>query len=295
MNVVRLCVSVFLFLIAGCAMNPNVLQLRQDSEAGQNAEIFYPIDPYTTIGVMKSADIQSGKFVAVLGTFPEGLFGEWDQLRIRYAGYAVDTSGREYRVQALFAGFRACELRLVVLIEGAEKAEGLKVVTLSMLTDRAYNLQGKPIDFGKDDIRFVDLKKEERIRVARTYGSSADSVPGVDGFTEVLQTWNTFETPVGEILSPLGEKEVKAIASRNPQYSFLEKLTGTGSFTVSLDWVSTGMNFAIESILATQAPSQGFDLNSIMPSRAYMGWQIAQLYRLIQAGQRECVQERPRG
>lgn len=288
-----LCVFVSLLLTAGCAMRPNTLHLRQD-DGDDISKILYPIDPYTTVGIMKSAAIDSGKFVAVLGTFPDGLFGEWDQLRIRYSGYAVDVYGKEYRVQSLFAGFRACGLRLIVLVEGAEKAEGLKIITLSTLTDSAYDLQGRPVKLGESGVRFVDLKKEERIRIARTFGSPVDSVPEVEGFSEALRMWNTFETPVGEILSPLGEDGVRAIASHNPQYSFLEKVIGNGSFSVSPDWVSTTMSLVIESLLATQAPSQGFDLDSVMPSRAYMGYQIAQLYRLIQAGQRECaIQQRP--
>ncbi|QQS15729.1 MAG: hypothetical protein IPK84_05215 [Candidatus Moraniibacteriota bacterium] len=289
----QICVLVLLFFVAGCTMSPNVLQLRQD-DGDDISRILYPIDPYTTVGVMKSADIDTGRFVAVLGTFPDGLFGEWDRLRIRYSGYAVDAAGKEYRVQSLFAGFKACSLRLIVLVEGAEKAEGLAIITLSTLTDQAYDLQGKPIKFGEHGARFVDLKKEERIRIARTFGSPVDSTPGVDGFSEALKMWNTFETPVGKILSPLGEDGVKAIAKHNPQYSFLEKVVGTGSFSVSPDWVSTTMNLVVESLLAIQAPSQGFDLNSVMPSRDYMGYQIAQLYRLIQAGQQECaIQQRP--
>lgn len=279
------CLVSIIILMIGCA-TPNMVSFRSDDERNSSS-LNYPIDPYTTMGIIKSDAIERGNFIVFLGIFPDGMFAEYDRLRIRYSGYASDDLGREYRVQSLFSGYRACQLRLVMIVEGVSDARGLRLLTLSTLTDSAYDLSGKPIDIG-EGVRFSDLKKTQRLAIAKSSGTLAETVPIVDGFQNVFHSWNTFDTPGGRIFSPIGEKEMKLIARHNPQYSFLEKIVGNGSFSVSPDWISTAVGLAIESLLAQTEPSRGFDRNSAMPSREYMGAQITHLYRLMQIGQKEC-------
>ncbi len=89
----------------------------------------------------------------------------------------------------------------------------------------------------------------------------------------MIKSWNQIRFPEGYLLSPYGVDEVALIRGKNPQYSYFEKLVGTGRFAIRVGVNPIGMaivnaaGIAMDLIRATGAPSKGRDFSSEVSRR----------------------------
>jgi hypothetical protein len=114
------------------------------------------------------------------------------------------------------------------------------------------------------------------------------SLTQVEDFRLILKSWKPINYPEGYLLSPYGVKEIAMIYGINPQYSYFEKLVGTGKFCVSpvpnpIGFaISNSIGIAMDMISAPNAPTTGWDYNSELPNRRNMAFIIKYLLLLAQ-------------
>lgn len=234
-------------------------------------------DPYSTLGLFKTRAIAENRFTAVEGIVSDVRFGEYFPGSIGGKCWAV-AGDKEYFCQSVLyrlgedASFRAAYVMDAV----PEEAAKTKVMALSLNGDYAYDLSGKEFP--------VDKKMYSDGKILREFveknGTSAISVPIVLDLNKIIAGWNEYSMPEGILLSPLGSEEVKYIASINPQYTFADKLVGTGNFTLKPDPIGMIAGLAMDILRAGQAPTTGWDYNSQLPSRRNMGLIIEYVSKL---------------
>ncbi len=275
-------------ILSGCATAPNTIRLSDGQ--GEKVQVVreMAIDPVMFSGLPWTDDLQSGRFVTVMGTFPQTpeSYAEWDPLRIRYQAHAIGADGKEYVAHAVFAGYIACVPRFFVFVEGLqEPLADVKAITLSTLLSRAYDLHGHEVAF--DAAKFQSDAAYRREVIGRD-GTPLAAVRPVRGMRQAFDGWSVYDTKAGRIVTPLDTEKVKYLAGINPQYSYWEKVTGTTRAAVSPDYISTAIGAVFDLISAGQAKSHGFDSGSVQ-SRSRQGYNIAALQALRDAGQKSCV------
>lgn len=273
-------------LLAGCATTPMVLRLTDGDNQRVVREL--PIDPVMFAGLPWNDTLARGNYFAVLGTFPEtqAALAEWDPLRVRHQAYASGADGTEYVAHALFAGFIACVPRYIILIEGLTRPEtGVKVVTLSTLVDRAYTAQGEEIaGFKAGDFQSSASYRREFTQAS---GSEVTMLRPVPDMAQAIAGWSLYDTKLGRLATPLDPEQVKQLASINTQYQYWDKVQGTARGALSLDYVGTALGVAFDLIDAREAPSRGFDHQSLI-SRAKLGYNWAVWAALRTHGSQSC-------
>ena len=257
--------------LSGCASQKLVLKGGNFSTLGYDksstkvtADLM--IEPYESLGVIMTPELKKGDVTVVRGQFPKILFGEYGPGRIRWNGIAISQKGEMFFAQVILERSDSC----LVLIQGDPKeVSNAKVIILSTLVDYGYDLEGN--EFTIDRGKFLENKKEYIARLVNEHGSSVSKLEKVHGFSWVLSNWNEYQTPKGRLLSPLGEEELKIIAAINSRYTYGEKLIASGKFSLSPDYIGTGVGLAIDLIRARGVPSAGWDYRSELPSRRNMG------------------------
>ena len=271
-------IALILGIVSGCAAKMEV----------KNAVLVYPIshsqkvqkvdlllEPYETLGLLLTPAIRKGDITVIQGIFPDILFGEYHPGRIRWNGWAVQEDGKEFFAQILFSTIDYSGYFLeTVIIDGNPEANA-RAVGLSSLVDYAYDLAGN--EFPVETHGFLNNigNRQQFVLKSGTKIGEMEKIPTAD-FMAILEKWNQYQTPKGVILSPLGEKEVKLIAGINPQYSFSEKLIGSGRGLLSPDYIGTSVGIALDifRVANGSTSSIGWDYNSQLPSRRNMGMTI---------------------
>ncbi len=226
------------------------------------------IEPYSTLGILKTKAISENRFTAVEGVVSDIRFGEYFPGSIGGKCWAASAE-KEYFCQSVLYRLGADSFfRAAYVIDAApEEAAKTKIIAISIKGDYAYDLSGK--EFPVDRKIYEDGKL--RMEFLEKNGTAAVSVPLVLDLDKIIANWNEYSAPEGILLSPLGEKEVKYIAGINPQYTFTEKIIGTGNFTLKPDPIGSAAGLALDVFRAMNAPTIGWDYNSQLPSRRNMG------------------------
>ena len=224
------------------------------------------IEPFESLGVIITPEIKKGDVTVVRGKFPTILFGEYGPGRIRWNGVAISLKGEMFFAQIVLEKSDS----YLALIQGDKnEVANSKIIIMSTLVDYGYDLGGN--EFAIDRGKFLENKKDYIARLVNERGSSVSNLEKVKGFSRILSNWNEYQTPKGRLLSPLGEEELKTIASINPQYTYGEKLIASGRFSLSPDYIGTGVGLALDLIRARGVPSTGWDYRSELASRRNMG------------------------
>jgi len=280
----KLLVAVFLAgILAGCATGVNSLKI-QNVNLGQEkpGTVEMPVELFQLVGVEKTPEIASGDFEARVVKIPHRLLGEWDFGRVNWRGWIVSSDNKETPVQILLwrCDYEGNILGIALIPNGVE---GKLIIPATQLSF-GYDAEGKEFEI---DLKNFLANVAYRKKIAEE-GSEISSLKKIPfQIEEVFSSWNEYRMSEGKsILSPLGEDDMRIIASVNPQFKFGEKLVGTGSFSLTISASPIGMAQALlvgvirDAIRAKGAPSIGADYQS-MVSRRKMGilveW-IARMY-----------------
>lgn len=238
------------------------------------------IEPYQSLGLRETEEVRAGRTTVIQGKFPEILFGEYYPGRIRWNVWGVDKEGREYSGQALFSGIAFTGDFLWTVVLDGKVPDSVSMMVLATGLDFAYDLLGEET---KLEPKFV-RDREYRRKVILEKGTKVGDMKKIPGFGQVAAEWNRYRTTEGVLLSPLGDQDVKLIAAINPQYSFSEKLVGSGHFSVSIDYIGTAVGVGIDVFRASNGsiPSRGWDYNSQLPSRRNMAFIVKYVAALKQ-------------
>jgi hypothetical protein len=275
-------------ILSGCATDQMKVKDSNISEKYLSAKekkdgVNLLIEPYKSIGIKVTPAILQGKVTIVKGLFNNMLWGEYFPGRIRWDVWYVRDDGREFYAQAVFAGpsEETGANEMIFIIDGV-RAETLtaKGAQISTMADYGYSLLSD--EFPIERAKFINDKKYRHQEISKN-GTKVSDLKIVSGFLSELRKWNAFKTEDGDtILTPLGSKDVEMLASINPQYSFSEKLIGTGKFSVTMDPISFAQGIAIDLIRAGNAPSKGWDYASELPDRRYMGFVVKYITTLYE-------------
>mgnify|MGYP000477655279 CR=1 FL=1 len=274
-----LIIAVICFM-AGCA-GPQ-LNLK-NSTMPQSQGISYLIEPYQSVGILETENIRSGNYSVYQGIFPDLLFGEYAPGRMAWYGIAITADGQEFFVQSLLSGINYAGYFVeTVIIEGnPEKVKESKVMILSTLIEYGYDLLGEETQLNHG--KFL-MKADYRKEVVLKHGTLAKNLKPIPNseLKEMMKKWNRFQSPKGVIVTPLGTEEIKLIAGINPQYSYFQKLIGSGKFSISMDPITIVSAMAIDMLKARSVPSVGWDYNSQIPTRRNMAFIIKQVLDMKQ-------------
>ncbi len=256
-------------ILSGCAANLKMQNI--DSVSVNTNEIDMLIEPYESLGIMETEAVKNGDVTILHCIIPDILMGEYYPGRVKWSAWVVDTDGKEYYAQVLFAGvYYSGELRGVIVVDGKPSGKA-KILNLSTLVEYGYNLNGKEYPINRQ--KFLHNTDNYRKEMVKKYGTEVGPYITKFDFLKAVKGWNKYQTPKGILLSPLGEKEVKEIAAINPQYSWTEKLVGSGRFAATMDPIATAVGIAIDVFRSMNGgvPSVGWDYNSQLPNRREMG------------------------
>lgn len=266
-------------LLLGCATTRTI---KNASLPGNETEKEMLIEPFESVGVSQTGAMKRGDITVIQGVFPDILFGEYYPGRIRWNAWIVsEEDGREFFGQSIFSGIDYSGHFLeTIIIDG--KVTRAKVIILSTLANYVYDLAGNEISI--DRKKFLLNEDDYRQKIVLKKGTPIGDMKKASGFHEMLKQWNRYQTPNGILLSPLGEEEIRLIAGINPQYSFSEKLVGSGRFSISMDPIATAVGIGIDIFRASNGsvPSTGWDYNSQLPSRRNMALIIQYVSKMKQ-------------
>lgn len=282
----KVMISLLFFLavaiLSGCAANLKMQNISGSDSAvsASENEMDMLIESYESVGIMETESLKTGNVTILHCIIPDLLMGEYYPGRVKWNSWVVDTDGKEYYAQLLFAGiYYSGELRGVIVVDGKPSRKA-RILNLSTLVEFGYNLNGKECPLNRQ--KFLHNTENYRKETVNKYGTEISSYITKFDFLKAVKGWNKYQTPKGKLLSPLGEKEVKEIAGINPQYSWSEKLVGSGRFAVTMDPIATAVGIAIDVFRSMNGsvPSMGWDYNSQFPNRREMGIIIEYVSRI---------------
>lgn len=257
-------------VLSGCASTGLVMK---NTDLDGQKEVNMLIEPFQSLGLSEAEEIKNGNIAAVWGIFPDILFGEYYPGRIRWNVWAVSEDGTEGLGQMLFSGIDFSG-HFAETIIASKSLRNPKVLVLSTTLDFVYDLAGN--EYPVERVKFLNNTDDYRRKMVQEKGTRLNETKKATGISEVIKKWNRYQTPRGILLSPLSEEDVKTVAGINPQYSFSERLVGSGQFAISLDYIGTAAGFAIDIFRAANGsvPSLGWDYNSQIPTRRNMAFII---------------------
>ncbi len=263
-------------IFSGCAknmevINPALVSSVFQEEKDQDNKVDLLLEPYETLGLLLTPAIKEGDITIIQGIFPNILFGEYYPGRIRWNGWIVQEDGKEFFTQILLSTIDYSGYFLETVVIDGKPDTDARVLALSSLLEFAYDLAGNEFPVETHNFLKDANNRHQFVIKSGTKIGEMEKIPAKD-FLAILANWNQYQTPKGIILSPLGEKEIKFIAGINPQYSFSEKLVGSGKYSLSPDYIGTSVGIALDIFRAANGsvPSAGWDYNSQLPSRRNM-------------------------
>lgn len=281
--------AVLAIALGGC--NTATLQIKPANMVGGQANINLLVLPHQSLGLEPTEGIKKGDFSVFLVKFPLRLFGEYYPGRLRWNVWTILPDGSERFGQVIFSGIHPSGDYFGTMILDGEILTGQTAI-LSSAVDYIYSPLGQELEVDREKFLSDSVYRAEKIReVNKDQSGNVFDLQGLsrlDGFRDVLKTWNQIRTPEGNLISPYGVNEVAVIRGINPQYSYFEKLVGTGNFRVSLIPDPTGLaiinsiGVVMDLIRAGKAPATGWDYNSEVPSRRNMAFVMEYLLALAE-------------
>ncbi len=254
-------------LLVGCAGRQ--IQVKNVNSPDINKGFNLLIEPYEAVGIKVTPEIKSGRIQVKKGIFPDVLFGEYFPGRIRWNGWAVEPDGREYFAQSIFTGIDFSGHFSERTIVDARASQDARVMNFSSLIAYAYSLTGTEFS-----LKFHKILNDVKYRkdFILKYGTRLGDLQNDQNFVKIISKWNLYNSPNGQILSPIGEKQLKEIAGINPEYTFVGQLVGSGRFMLTPDYIGTIVSLGIDVFCSADGsiPSKGWDYNSQLPNRRQM-------------------------
>jgi hypothetical protein len=235
------------------------------------------IQPHQTLGLEPTRDICQGNISTYLILFSKRLLGgEYFLGTLRWNAWVVRDDGSESFGQVLFSGVHPSGDYFGTAILDGKVSDG-QLVILSTDMGFIYSPQGKELMIEREKFLTDPKYRQEKIMEVNKTEEGKDfninSLTAVHGFEKTIKTWNQIKFPEGYLISPFGFEEVALIRGQNPQYSYFEKLIGTGRFAIRIGIDPVGMaivnaaGIAVDLIRAAGAPSKGRDFSSVVSRR----------------------------
>jgi hypothetical protein len=301
-NLVTVLIILTIVSSTGCATNGlqmknvNLVSASTSSKSvkiktNEKEEIQMLVLPHESLGLSPTQDICRRNISVFMITFPLRLFGEYFPGRLRWNTWTILPNGTEKFGQIIFVGMHPSGCYFGIEIIDGQISSGGQTAILSSAVDYIYSPLGKELKV--DRVKFL-ADSQYRKKVIQKVNKGKDGnifnlslLSRVSGFQEVIKSWNQIKYPEGYLLSPYGVKEVATIRRINPQYSYFQKLIGTGKFRISpipnpiVFAISNSIGIAMDMIKAAGMPSRGWDFDSQI-SRRQMSLVIDYLLKLSQ-------------
>lgn len=276
-------------LLSGCAGKQLVVENMNSPEISSNMSLL--VQPHQSLGLEPTLAICKGDISTYMVVFPLQLFGEFHPGRLRWNTWTISDDGLERFGQVIFSGMHPSGQYFGTEVIDGKISSGQTAI-LSSTVDYIYSPLGKEIAVERGKFITDPAYRKEKIKEVNTNENgnvfSLSSLSRIDGFQQEIKAWNQIQYPEGYLLSPYGVEEVAKICGINPQYSYFQKLVGTGKFRVNPILDPTGfaicnsIGVAMDLIGAGSAPSTGWDYNSEIPSRRNMAFIMEYLLTLAQ-------------
>ncbi len=283
-------------VFAGCATNglqmKNIKQISSLAEVvpKKEKEINMLVLPHESLGLRPTKNVCKGNTTNLMVEFPLQLFGEYFPGRLRWNTWTISKNGSEKFGQVIFIGMHPSGFYFGIEIIDGQVSFGQTVV-LSSMVDYIYSPFGEELKVDRAKFLASSLYRKKMIRKVNAGKDgkvfNLNLLSKVSGFQKIIKTWNQIKYPEGYLLSPYGVKEVAAIRGINPQYSYFQKLIGTGKFRISpipnpiVFAISNSLGIVMDMIHAGSIPSIGWDFGSQV-SRRQMSFVIDYLLNLAQ-------------
>lgn len=253
-----------LFLSACGPARMQVRDMRMDSH-GEPVDVL--IEPYQALGLASTPAIESRNVTVFRGIFPDMLWGEYHPGRIRWNAWCAGES-REHFGQLILVGIEPNGYAYQETVFDGKVPMDERCFILSSSADYGYDfLDGREFPINREKFR---KDAEYRRKLATDHGTPAENLRSGDLIVGEFSLWNRYQTPKGIMVSPFGEEEVALVAGINPQYTYWDKLIGTGNFSLTMSVVGTLTGLAFDAMRSGAAPTTGWDYNSQLPSRRNM-------------------------
>jgi hypothetical protein len=252
-------------ILSGCA--PKFVVSDGPMDMGKPIEIM--VRPHQSLGVQATEAVSRGKVTVFEAPLSDKILGEEYPGRIRWNGWAVNDDGKEFFCQFVRIGmYRTGEFMFAVVVDGKQQElRGLRVALLSSTGEFVSDFLGNMHRINRSE--FLENKTYRR-EMIRENGSKVESRQEIPGFQNLVRSWNRYSISEGQMFSPYGEKDLKRIARINPSYGLLEKIIAKGNITISTNPVYSVASVALSIIEGMNAPSEGWDYASQLPSREVM-------------------------
>ena len=265
--------------LVGCATGGMKMKNVKTAQAQEieKGELEMLIKPHQTLGLEPTPAICRGDISTYLTVFPKRLLGgEYFLGTLRWNVWVIRNDGLESFGQVLFSGMHPSGYFFGTAVLDGDVADG-QLVILSTDMNFIYGPLEKEIPVEREKFLTDSAYRREKIIEANKTDEGDDfkimALSKVKDFKDVIRDWNQIQFPEGYLLSPYGVEEVALIRGQNPQYSYFEKLVGTGKFAVQFginpvgSAIVTAAGVSIDMIRATGAPSKGRDFSSMVLRR----------------------------
>ncbi len=274
-------------LLSGCAGK----EFRVENISSPELQVDLLVQPHQSLGIEPTLAISRGDISTFMVIFPLQLFGEYHPGRLRWNTWTILDDNSERFGQVIFSGMHPSGKYFGTEIIDGQASSGQTAI-LSSAVDYIYSPYGKELSVERGKFLFDTAYRKEKIIEVNTDENgnifNLSSLSRIEGFQETIKSWNQIQYPEGYLLSPYGVDEVAKIRGINPQYSYFQKLIGTGKFRVNPILDPTGfaicnsIGVAMDLIGAGSAPSTGWDYNSEIPTRRNMAFVMEYLLTLAQ-------------
>jgi hypothetical protein len=255
----------------------NIAATASLEKAGESRKIEMLIQPHQTLGLEPTLAVCQGNISAYLVVFPKRLLGEYFPGTLRWNVWVIRDDGSESFGQVLFSGIHPSgDFLGTAVLDGKVIAGQLAILSTDMnYIYNSYNDKELPIEREKflTDPAYRKKMVQEVNRTVDGKDFNVSSLTSVPNFQDTIKSWNQIKFPEGYLLSPYGVEEIALIRGKNPQYSYFQKLIGTGRFAIRVGIDPIGMaianaaGIAMDLIRATGAPSKGRDFSSVVSRR----------------------------
>lgn len=278
-----------LALLSGCAGKQMVVENVNSPEASSDLSLL--VQPHQSLGLEPTPAICRGDISTYLIAFSPRMFGEFYMGRIRWNTWTILDDGSERFGQVIFSGMHPSGQYFGTEVIDGQVSSGQTAI-LSSAADYIYSPYERELPVERGRFLSDSVYRREKVIEVNTDENgnvfNLSSLSRIEGFQQEIKTWNQIQYPEGYLLSPYGVEEVAKIRGINPQYSYFQKLVGTGKFRVNPIpnpegfAICNSINVAMDLIGAGSAPSTGWDYNSEIPSRRNMAIIMEYLLTLAQ-------------
>lgn len=258
---------VVLAVLSGCASNG--MHIKNGPE-NLGPKFDLTMHPELSVGVRITPDLEAGNVTVIEAPMHDSqVGGEMFPGRFNFPGWVRSKKGQEGFAQFVLTGnYPTGEFMSFAVIDGKLlDVKSAKYLPLSSRADYTWDKNGNIISIDRAQFYKDTAYREELVQ---KYGIPIGSRRLVRGFDKTIKSWNRYETKYGEIYSPYSEEDVKVIASINTGYTGLEKLILRNRAVISINPIEMIYRASLTVFRAMRGKSQGWDLNSELPTRMQM-------------------------